>query len=72
MGGTRDPRVNDLRNLVRLCGSGTTGCHGDIESHRTTARFEGWLIRSFRELDRPLVRGDGTTFALTSDGRIVN
>lgn len=26
-------------NLVALCGSGTTGCHGDIEEHRGDARL---------------------------------
>ena len=68
MGGTRDPRIDDPRNLVLLCGSGATGCHGDIESHRTTARFEGWLLSSHDLLASPLVRGDGTAFALTEDG----
>ena len=54
MGGTRDPRSNDLRNLVLVCGSGTTGCHGWIESHRTEAYEQGWLIRSYDDLDVPM------------------
>lgn len=30
--------------LLVLCGSGTTGCHGWIESHRAEARVHGWLL----------------------------
>lgn len=55
MGGTRDPRINDPRNLVALCGSGTTGCHGWIESHRELALAQGWLIASLDDLDRPVL-----------------
>jgi hypothetical protein len=31
-------------NLVRLCGTGTTGCHGFVESQRTLATVRGWLL----------------------------
>lgn len=31
-------------NLVTLCGSGVTGCHGWIESNRQLATEQGWLI----------------------------
>jgi 5-methylcytosine-specific restriction protein A len=34
-----------LSNLVVLCGSGTTGCHGWVESYRTQAEADGWLVR---------------------------
>ena len=68
MGGTRDPRSNDLRNLVLLCGTGTTGCHGDIESHRTLAYDTGWLLRSYDDLDTPMISRDGRRIILTSDG----
>lgn len=44
MGGTRDPLVNDPSNLLLLCGSGTTGCHGWVESHRAEALRDGWLV----------------------------
>jgi hypothetical protein len=36
---------NGLDNLIILCGSGTTGCHGHVESHRTEAYDNGWLVR---------------------------
>lgn len=68
MGGTRDPRINDPRNLVSLCGSGTTGCHGWIESHRDQARAAGWLLRSLDELDSPLITPLGTRITLRADG----
>lgn len=68
MGGTRDPRINDPRNLVRLCGSGTTGCHGWVESYRAVGRQEGWLLRSLDDLDTPLVNQWGVVIRLTADG----
>lgn len=36
MGGTK--AADTPENLVHLCGSGTTGCHGWIESHRDRAK----------------------------------
>jgi hypothetical protein len=47
MGGTKRPDVNDLAALALLCGSGTTGCHGWIESHRAEAYANGWLVHSW-------------------------
>ena len=38
-------RLNRPDNLLWLCGSGTTGCHGWIESHRTEAYAAGLLLR---------------------------
>lgn len=31
-------------NLVLVCGSGTTRCHGAIEADRVVAHDEGWLV----------------------------
>ncbi|MFF4777496.1 hypothetical protein ACFY05_32035 [Microtetraspora fusca] len=33
MGGTTNPAINSLANLVISCGHGTRGCHGWIEHH---------------------------------------
>lgn len=44
MGGSKDPAINDPEACVVLCGSGTTGCHGDIESNREQAIEHGWLV----------------------------
>jgi hypothetical protein len=46
MGGTRDPEINEPFNLLVLCGSGTTGCHGKVESNRLKAVFEGVILRA--------------------------
>jgi hypothetical protein len=43
MGGTKRD-VHGLDNLLLLCGSGTTGCHGYVESHRAWARDCGLLV----------------------------
>lgn len=44
-GGTSLDWPNLPANLLILCGSGTTGCHGWIESHRDEARNAGFLVR---------------------------
>lgn len=44
MGGTRDQASNTPANLLLLCGTGTTGCHGRIERDRSTAYVFGWLV----------------------------
>lgn len=46
MGGSRLAWINDPENLLALCGSGTTGCHGYVESHRRVAYDYGWLVRT--------------------------
>lgn len=44
MGGSRRPELNTAANLVVLCGSGTTGCHGRVESNRVQAYADGLLL----------------------------
>lgn len=44
MGGTRKQEINWPSNLLALCGSGMTGCHGKIESNITHAIEHGWII----------------------------
>lgn len=44
MGGTTDPATNSVVNLLLLCGTGTTGCHGWVESHRAEAIAHGYLV----------------------------
>lgn len=46
MGGRSGPEINSPANLLLLCGSGVTGCHGYVESHRAEAYTNGWLIRA--------------------------
>lgn len=44
MGGSKDPRISMPSNLLLLCGSGVTGCHGAVESSRMLAFDAGWLV----------------------------
>jgi hypothetical protein len=44
MGGSRDPLTDHPANFVDLCGSGTTDCHGDLESFRLLAKRFGWIL----------------------------
>lgn len=44
MGGSRAEDTNAPQNLIPLDGSGSTGCHGHVESHRAEALTFGWLL----------------------------
>lgn len=45
MGGTSRPDVHAAYQLLLLCGSGITGCHGHVEQQRTEAYAFGWLVK---------------------------
>ena len=45
-GGDPRPETNFTANLVTLHGSGTTGCHGVVESLRTESYALGWLLHA--------------------------
>lgn len=45
MGGTRWPGINRPGNLLTLCGTGTTMCHGWVEHHPTWAEAHGYSVR---------------------------
>lgn len=45
MGGTVRTDANSPANLLLLCGSGTTGCHGWAEANREVALEQGFLVR---------------------------
>jgi len=47
MGGTHRLETNYASNLMALCGSGTTGCHGYLESHRSEAMDYGFIIPQY-------------------------
>lgn len=44
MGGTKRFDANSPVNLIALCGSATTDCHGHVESYRAEAYANGWLV----------------------------
>ncbi len=45
MGGSRRGGTNAPQNLIGLCGSATTGCHGWVESNRAEAESNGWAVK---------------------------
>ncbi len=73
MGGTKDPARNAASNLLLLCGSGTTRCHGWVESHRDHALLLGLLIPKgspYLPADIPVALGHGIgSVWLTDDGQ---
>lgn len=52
-GGSRLPFINQAHNLILLCGSGTTLCHGWVEHYPTAAGEHGWAISRY---DDPAAR----------------
>lgn len=44
MGGSKRASSATPCNLIRLCGDGTTGCHGWIEHHDKLARQQGLVV----------------------------
>ena len=47
MGGTKRLETNYPSNLMVLCGTGTSGCHGYLESHRTEAMDYGFIVPQY-------------------------
>ena len=72
MGGSKSPSTNGAANLIVLCGSGTTGCHGWVEKHRADSKRDGLLVASTREPADVPVRLNGTWWMLTDDGERVH
>lgn len=49
MGGDRRPGTHEPANLVLLCGSGTTGCHGHVHANPAEGRDEGFIVSRWAE-----------------------
>lgn len=49
MGGNKSAATSSPSNALLLCGSGTTGCHGWVESNRSEARDLGLLLRQHQD-----------------------
>lgn len=68
----RDP--HRLSNLLSCCGSGTTGCHEAIHSHRFPVYDYGWKVRKHGiatpETAPVKLFGRGFVY-LTNEGEIV-
>lgn len=58
-------------NLVRLCGSGTTGCHGWVHANPADATLAGYIVRSGGEPARVRLEHSryGEVF-LADDGQV--
>lgn len=55
---------NTIQNLILLCGSGTTGCHGWAHHERLDALAVGLIVRGFHNpAERPVkVYGHGWVY----------
>lgn len=69
MGGSRRLDTDGAANLLVLCGSGTTGCHGWVESQRTQALVAGLLLHSTEDpAAEPLLLRQDRWVYLTPEG----
>ena len=68
-GGTKIADV--ASNLLLLCGSGTTGCHGWVERNRVQALADGYLVRRVDDPALIPVLRWGIRVYLEDDGGIV-
>lgn len=72
MGSPKFADANQPQNLVLVCGSATTGCHGEIEAHPDLALARGFRIpRAGIPARVPLIDHTGAAVLLTEDGRRV-
>ena len=70
MGGSKNPALNAPSNILLLCGSGTTGCHGWVESNRAEAYETGLLLHMWQiARETPVTLWHGT-FLLDDDGGV--
>lgn len=68
MGGTSRADANTPANLLLLCGTGTTGCHGLIEANRGDALASGaLLLQTADPTTVPVALAAGWAY-LTEDG----
>lgn len=69
MGGSKNLDLHKSANLIALCGSGTTGCHGWVESHRAEARQLGYLIQKVESAELIPFKDDaGVWWHIYNDG----
>jgi hypothetical protein len=63
--------INQPSNLMLLCGSGVSGCHGWVESNRKEAMREGFLVSRYDDpCHVPVITPWGLTKYLSDDGGI--
>lgn len=70
MGGSKDEELHKAANLIALCGSGTTGCHGWVESNREQARTFGFLIQRVQSAEEvPFKDLNGDWWVIDNNGQ---
>ena len=74
MGGDRRPDVNELANLLLICGTATSpdGCHHRIESDREWAYTHGYLLPADATPDQAPVVYRGHLVILANDGTLTD
>lgn len=66
-GGCRRPELNLPSNLVLLCGSAVTGCHGRVEQRGTDDLVAGYWLRQWTD-GRPTAPGEHAVRHARYDG----
>jgi len=70
MGGSKNAELHRPANLIALCGSGTSGCHGWVESNREQARTFGFLIQKVESAEEiPFKDLNGDWWLIDNDGQ---
>lgn len=62
------PELHDTANLITLCGTGTTGCHGWIHHHPKDAYTNGWLVHSWDTPDNVAAQYPDGLYILDNQG----
>lgn len=72
MGGTNRPDTNLPQNLILLCGSASTGCHGQVEMRSRGDADHGWSIKqSANPLRIPVLHWRHGLVFLDAGGRLL-
>lgn len=70
MGGSKNEKLHLPANLIVLCGSGTSGCHGWVESNRDKSRDHGYLIQKVDSAEIIPFRDDaGMWYLIDNNGQ---
>ncbi|QGZ16924.1 HNH endonuclease [Arthrobacter phage LittleTokyo] len=73
MGGSRSPATNQAPNLLLVCGTGTTECHGWIESQPAQALARGFRVSAAADPAKiPYTDWSGREWLLLNDGTKAN
>lgn len=69
MGGSKRPTTSQPANGLLVHGTGTTGCHGDIERNPQLAEARGFrLYQNDEPADHPYTDWAGRVWTLDNDG----